>query len=69
MQMYFLTRLLPEGCPANHQLAAWPHGRYPLVWSDPTDPSQDTDLEERNSSAGIQTAPQLYHRNRLKLLD
>lgn len=38
--------ILPVGYQANHQLAAWLHGHCQLVWSDPTGPNQDTDLQE-----------------------
>lgn len=39
----------PVGSPASHQLVAWLLGHCPLVWSDPTGPSQDTDLQKRKS--------------------
>lgn len=44
---------LPVGCPASRPLAAWPHEHCPLVWSDPTGPSQDTILQEKKKVSGL----------------
>lgn len=47
------SRISPVGCPASHRPAAWPHERCPQVWTDPTDPSLDTDLQETPSVSWI----------------